>query len=276
MAQPIDVAARLHVLLARESPVGLVIRRGPAKRVCTLLWDRRTDTFQLGQWFKGRIYPRRADLSPDGTHWIYFAMSGVWKGEAKGAWTAVARAPYLKALGLFAKGDCWHGGGLFTGKGRYWLNDGHGHAIVRDAREVTRDHAYSPPNSSGGECPGVYYIRLVRDGWRPLGRESIGHWHDRSLFEKPVSRGWILRKIAHEQANSPPGKGCYWDEHVLVHPRMEIACPDWEWAEVDGERLVWASGGKLFAGGLGEGGLVDVNTLYDFNGMTFERTHAPY
>lgn len=42
-------AARLHVLLAREKKVGLVIRRGPSKSVCTVLWDRKRDTFTLGQ-----------------------------------------------------------------------------------------------------------------------------------------------------------------------------------------------------------------------------------
>jgi len=59
-------AARIHVLLASDAPVGLVIRRGPSKCVATLLWNRKTDEFQLGQWLKGRIYERRSDLSPDG------------------------------------------------------------------------------------------------------------------------------------------------------------------------------------------------------------------
>ena len=69
------VPARLHVLLAREAPYAVVIRRGPAKQVCTVGWDRSTDAFTLGQWFKGRIYERRSDLSPDGKHLIYFALS---------------------------------------------------------------------------------------------------------------------------------------------------------------------------------------------------------
>jgi len=37
--------ARLHVLLARDAKVGLVIRRGPSKSVCTVLWDRKRDKF---------------------------------------------------------------------------------------------------------------------------------------------------------------------------------------------------------------------------------------
>src|SRR5262245_14610045 len=108
-------AARIHVMLASRKPIGLVIRRGPSKEVATLLWDRRSDKFRLGQWLKGRIYERRSDLSPDGTYFIYFAMNGKWRSEARGSWTAIARAPYLKALAIFPKGDSWHGGGLWTG-----------------------------------------------------------------------------------------------------------------------------------------------------------------
>lgn len=98
--------ARLHVLLAQDAKVGLVIRRGPSKLVCTVLWNRERNTFKLGQWMRGRIYERRSDLSPDGKHFIYFAMNGKWESETKGAWTAISRVPYLNALALYAKGDC--------------------------------------------------------------------------------------------------------------------------------------------------------------------------
>ena len=41
--------ARLHVILAGEAPLAAVIRSGPAKQVCTILWNRRTDEFTLGE-----------------------------------------------------------------------------------------------------------------------------------------------------------------------------------------------------------------------------------
>src|SRR5687768_15419495 len=157
--------ARLHVLFARSAPIGVVIRRGPSKSVCSIRWDRRRDRFEVGQWLRGRIYERRADLSPDGRYMIYFAMNGRWRESSKGSWTAIARAPYLKALVMLPKGDCWHGGGLFTGNRSYWLNDGYGHATMRDSAEVTRDREFRPSEYFGGECPGVYYPRLMRDGW---------------------------------------------------------------------------------------------------------------
>jgi len=51
---------------------------------------------------------------------------------------------------------------------------------------------------------------------------------------------------------------------------------EWEWAEVDRGRLVWAEGGRLFAGRLGAAGLERVEELWDFNEMAFERIEAPY
>jgi len=99
-------APRIHVLLASHAPVGLLIRRGPSKSVATLLCDRRPDEFKLGQWLKGRIYERRSDLSPDGKYAIYFAVNGKWSSESRGSWTAISRAPYLKAIAFFPKCYC--------------------------------------------------------------------------------------------------------------------------------------------------------------------------
>lgn len=286
MTRPVDdlslnmtkFAARIHVLLASEAPLGLVIRRGPSKSVATFLWNRKTDDFQIGQWLKGRIYERRCDLSPDGKHFLYFAMNGKWQTEARGSWTAISRAPFLKALAIFPKGDCWHGGGLWIADKKYWLNDGYGHTVLRDTKEVLRDPKWHPSEDYGGECPGTYYPRLIRDGWTMKETVRVGKWKDKIIFEKPCPGGWLLRKVAHAEIGAPPGKGCYWDEHELVHSSSgeSIACPQWEWAELDGNRLVWAAEGRLEAGRLTTQGLVRKDTLFDFNEMTFSPVKAPY
>ena len=103
--KPGEFAARLHVLLARDALLGVVIRRGPTKQVCTLLWNRETDEFKLGQWLKGRIYEQRSDLSPDGRHLIYCAMNGKWNKEGSPVWTALSRTPFLKAVVFYPKWD---------------------------------------------------------------------------------------------------------------------------------------------------------------------------
>ena len=121
-----QVPCRLSVLLARSAPHAVVLRRGPARWVQLLKWRTDCDRFEPGQWFKGRVYDRRSDLSPDGSFLIYFASKfngrTLADREYTYAWTAVSRPPYFTALALWPKGDCWHGGGLFLGPRRIWLN----------------------------------------------------------------------------------------------------------------------------------------------------------
>jgi hypothetical protein len=270
--------ARLHVLLARDDDTAVVIRRGPAKRVCTMSWDRRTDRFKLGQWLDGRIYERRCDLSPDGRHLIYFAMNGRWDTRAKGAWTAISRAPYLKALSLFAKGDCWHGGGLFLSGKDYWLNDGYGHTVLENGAPLSRQARYPWHEHYGGECLGGYYIRLQRDGWEMKRSGKKGRGNRTTVFEKRINDHWLLRKHAHATIDHPVGTGVYFDTHALVHSRTGEERPflDWEWADVDGGRVAWAAGGKMHAARVKASGLGEPVELHDFNDMAFERIRAPY
>lgn len=273
------IPARLHVLLARDEPYGLVIRRGPSKHVCTIGWDRTTDDFQIGQWLKGRIYERRSDLSPNGQHFIYFAMNGKWDSETKGSWTAVSQTPYLKAVGLWGKGDCWHGGGLFVRNRRYWVNAFDNHFTVTDAKTFNRDDQHDRQYEYGGECPGVYYIRLQRDGWKYVSRDERDKLNSVHVFEKHVSEDWLLRKIAHGTCyEREPGKGVYYDEHALVNTNTdeELKYPDWEWADVDRDRMVWCEKGKLYAGSVNGDGLSHRSELNDFNTMEFEPLPAPY
>lgn len=271
-------APRIHVLLARDRPFGVILRRGPSQSVCSLGWDRRTDTFTVGQWLRGRIYERRADLSPDGRHLIYFAMNGRLASETGGAWTAISRAPYLKAVALFAKGDCWHGGGLFLSNTRYWLNDGYGHKMLLASSNISRDQTWQPEASYGGECLHVYFNRLQRDGWTL--RETETNAHDSAVvFDRPLGGGWILRKFAHcDGTRTAEGKGVYYDTHALLREDSDevIDGSNWEWAERDGTRLVWAEAGCLHAARLTRRGLTDPRVLHDFNNLRFEALAAPY
>ena len=255
----------------------MVIRRGPSKSVCTLLWDRSKDTFKLGQWLRGRIYERRCDLSPDGKHFIYFAMNGRWDGELKGSWTAISKTPYLKAISLWAKGDCWHGGGLFRNNRSYWLNAGYGMDQRLNPASLKHDATFPFHEAYGGECQGVYFIRLQLDGWKLVGHESKGG-DGLSCFEKQLPKGWVLRKTAHATLEHPVGTGCYFDTHSLHNNRtgQMIDCARWEWADLDGKRLVWVSDGILRAAKLSEQRLMGETVLYDFNAMKFEALPAPY
>lgn len=117
---------RLFMIMARHAKMAVIFRRGPSKWTQLIKWDTKTDTFEFGQWFKGRIYEKRCDLSPKGDYLIYFVSKinkkTIVDSEYTYAWTAVSKPPWLTALALWPKGDCWHGGGLFENDSTLMLN----------------------------------------------------------------------------------------------------------------------------------------------------------
>jgi len=258
----------------------VVIRRGPAKSSALIGWDRRDDSFQLGQWMRGRIYEHRCDLSPDGKWFLYFVLNGKWNTETEGAFTAISMAPYLKAVTLFPEGSTWFGGGLFTSNNAYWLSHGFGRSPIREDHRLRRNTGHNEARllteSSYSWGDNLYYGRLQRSGWifkfeTSAGGRIIG-------CEKTVPEGWTLRKVVHEGRPEQQGKGGMWEEHELEHTSSGLRIPgtDWEWADVDGTRVVWAEKGKLFAAHLNDAGLCDTKCLKDFNAMKFEAIAAPY
>jgi hypothetical protein len=52
--------------------------------------------------------------------------------------------------------------------------------------------------------------------------------------------------------------------------------PEWEWAELDRERMFWVSKGVLYAAKIHGKGPGEVKILHDFNDMGFEAIAAPY
>jgi len=143
---------------------------------------------------------------------------------------------------------------------------------------LSRSETYPWHEGYGGECPGVYYIRLQRDGWMMKATQQHSPSDAVTAFEKAINDHWVLRKVAHATIDHPVGRGVYFDEHELLNFRTgEVQkFPAWEWAEIDGRRLIWAEGGKLFASRVAKAGLGVVSKIHDFNSMEFERVAAPY
>lgn len=278
---PRTVSPRLHVLLAAKAPYGVIFRRGPSRVTCAIGWNRRTDVFTVGQWLKARIFVRRSDISPDGKHLIYFASD---YGRALQTWTAVSRAPYLKALVLYGKGDSWNGGGLFTANDRYWLNDSERfkhHKLVHSLdNNLIRDPICPWPHEGSFDGAGTEFHRLQRDGWRWIKGEQLARFHAVWTFDRQINPKWTLTKAAHSLVPKKQilGRGTRYDAYSLKHGRTgEVEeHPEWDWADIDRRRLVWAAGGKLLTGRLTNHGLDSVRVLHDFNGMTFEPIAAPY
>ncbi|WP_257169094.1 hypothetical protein [Bradyrhizobium sp. SRS-191] len=110
------VAPRLFVIFAREAYEAVIFRRGPSAWFHIVRWNTKSDKFYPGAWLKGRIYPEKCDLSPDGELLLSFIHQGrTLKTDYKSAWSAISRSPWLHALGLWPQGTTYGGGGRFTG-----------------------------------------------------------------------------------------------------------------------------------------------------------------
>jgi hypothetical protein len=247
-------------------------------------WQTDCDRFVAGQWFNGRVYDRRCDLSPDGSLWIYFASKinrhTLADSEYTYAWTAISRPPYFTALALWPKGDCWHGGGLFLGRRRVWLNHRPEVAVPHVKHRPKGIKVEPNPQACGEDWP-VWSRRMERDGWvlvqegaftssgRGWQTERPEVWER----ENPVTSA-VLRRSTDAISFRHPG-GPYLESFRLMLDAGGIALPDASWADWDqAGRLVFASAGRLFAGAV-EGGLFVVRELVDLNPNTPSPVEAP-
>jgi hypothetical protein len=294
--------------MAREAPYAVIIRRGPARRVCTIGWDRKTDTFEVGQWLHGRIYEERADISPDGRYLIYFAGNFALHSETKGTWTAISRVPYLKAISIWAKGDTYFGGGIFLDNKTALLHGHHGKPlklsreirVVEEMRtwsrggrpagsvaptgaeriESLKDHLSSHENTiyeaSLSKRFGSYReFEKYRAGWRlnKNGEESVRNW----WMGRNVTKDWWLRRPWKDAGYQLLRRGT--DAIINLPPGTGWADVD-RWNNSNGlpkhARVVWTNGGRLYAAEITRQGMGHDTLLYDFNPMTFEAIEAPY
>ncbi len=287
------VSARVHAILARESNRAVVFRRGPSDQVAVIGWDRGNDTFLPGQWFHGRIYEYRCDLTPDGKHLLYFAADYARRKEDEDSgaesrftsWTAISRAPYLKALALWWNGTGWNGGGLFRSNREFWLNRPPERIAETVPERSSREFREVPPPpefqeefgwGSPGECPMVYFPRLERDGWRLIKTVNEAGF----FYEKPLPGGLRLIKIfCCDWSCKRPGYGVYYENHELRSESGELLldAPGWRWADYDArrKRIVFAENGAIRAL-LPHRPDSPPKRLCDFNDMKFEPRPAPY
>jgi len=278
------VPARLFILFARQSPTAVVFRRGPSKWVQLVRWDTKTDTFSTGQWFHGRIYERRADLSPNGSLLIYFAQKiearTLKDAEYTYAWTAVSRPPYLTALALWPKGDCWHGGGLFKNDKTVILNHKpdnarpHPNHLPRGIRVTLMKNVH-------GEDDPLFSSRLQRDGWKLMQEWKIENCGYPKMYVTLMpeirERRNPKRSLAIRLTRSIESLD-YSEEFAIVTSRQAVTTPieRASWADWDQQgRLVFARDGKIFAATVdGKGGLVE-RELTDLNSSEPEPVPPP-
>jgi hypothetical protein len=290
------VPARLFVLLARTSPVGVILRRGPSDWVQLIHWDTKKDIFTPGQWFKGRIYEQRCDLSPDGQLLIYFAFKG---GNSKrnpdyrNSWIALSKPPYFTALALWPVGGTWGGGGRFKDNKTIWLS----------INPNSEPHQYHQPQGITilgsedydryGEL-GLRHFQYNRINWiqTQVGHETrmaktIIYTH---FFRSLRQDGWVSRfdppyiwqktndryKIVMKRLGYRLDRGMI-DEYNVIDNRndQQITLRGIGWADFDQRgRLILATEGKIFSAVVQDGEL-SLTELADFNAHKPESVETP-
>lgn len=285
-------SVRLYAILARKAPVAVVFRRGPSKQVMLLLWHTDTDTFDEGQWLKGRIYERRCDLSPSGKRLVYFAAS--YKAPYR-SWTAISKPPFLTAIVLWPKGDAWGGGGLFKNEREIMLNHRSDEMTLGDGFKLPKEINVTllGEHSDRGEDSPIIDQRLMRDGWSLLQRgKHIEYKIGSPLwigFDPPEiwtkaspkkDKSYELHEVTsglHERDGS-----WYVTEHIIVDKGSQntISLGRTNWADwCSNGDLLFAKDGRIYRLGFDKGGQLmpveDAKQLIDLNDRKFEAKEAP-
>ena len=269
----------------------MVFRRGPARKTLVLSWNLEDDTFAMGQWFLGRIYERRCDLSPDGELLACFAAK---YRKPLFTWTAISRPPYLTALALWPKGDAWAGGGLFESPRDFRLNHRGrpGAPVLPGDAPLPRKFTVSaldPALGMGEDLP-ILSERLLRDGWQWVVPPGSGKPAGPRLFRKydpprvralALTRGrksaLSLRVLQHGVMEQ--GGRWYIETAEIVDALggrvRDFGRIDWADADHNGDVLL-ARNGRLERldhrklSGDGEPAIIA-----DLNGLAFEPVEAP-
>jgi hypothetical protein len=105
---------RIYCLPATAAPVVAVFRRGPTSWSHVGRWDLEARRYEPGAWLRGRMFPRRSDLSPDGRWLCYFAHKPTASWDIGDAYVAVSKLPWLTALHAFPTCGTWTRGYYFT------------------------------------------------------------------------------------------------------------------------------------------------------------------
>lgn len=232
---------RLFVLMAEKERVAVILRRGPTNWCRVSLWDTRLDTIQPGQWFHGRLYPERCDISPDGKLLVYFGgkfRARDWDTGYLGTWTAVSRPPYLTALALWPNGSTYGGGGVFLDDRTLWIHEG---------GSTHPDHPHGPLSVVRTADPALVTGPGWRRGWS--GILAPGATTRMIAWIKPVGR-LILERQVDSHYDPYPYRGKQRSLFTLLHNNGKvIAMFEADWADCDQrERLVATAGGRVLVG----------------------------
>ena len=267
----------------------MILRRGPTRRVQLILWHTDTDTFEEGQWFYGRIYESRCDLSPDGTLFLYLAQKAMTQERLHSStthkWTALSIPPYFTALKLWHCGDTWQDGGLFLSDHTLWLCHNRDEIRERTYKHYTIQTSFN-------------FDRFVEqgrlNGWEVVQQGTFSN--ERLVGNEPSPRpGLRFKSVTHQptiwRKYHPNRRYCivqeyYREPDFSFEPLTYLLdsstneqqlIEETTWIDWDQRgRLVYAREGKLFASLDTENTPLLVQEIADFNANTPTSVIAPY
>jgi hypothetical protein len=254
--------------MARQADVALILRRGPTRWVELILWDTKKDKFQRGQWFHGRIYDERCDLSPDGTKFIYFASKYGRKRDADmpDTWTAISKPPYFTALALWPNGTTYGGGGLFLDNQCLWHAEWgpiHPRFSLKGLVEVSDDVLCVSFHEKFLDDREVLHLRHA--GWEVV--EQAGRRRLKWKKASPTGKAELLL----DRCSSAPSYFL-----VSANKHTEPQPFEAEWADWDQRgRLIVALKGKLLTGKYNRHKPLHFEELADFNDDRPQNIEAP-
>jgi hypothetical protein len=274
---PARSPCRLFVYLARKAPVAVVLRRGPTDWARLSVWRTDLDTFDHGQWIKGRIYERRSDVSSDGSLFAAFVRQsgGGRPGQQPRAdsWVAISRPPYFTALALWFVGGTYHTGAFFPDDGSFWAGFG---SAPPDIGKTPPWLKMTPPKeisyvdgTAEWTDRTVHFNRLLRDGWTRIENETSRTKWLRTHPALPMTLAMSQRFESFQNYGGP-----YVVEYtVRSQPdNAEISLGTPSWADWDQQgRLILARHGQLLAWSVDRGEQI----IADFNDQAPDPAAAP-
>jgi hypothetical protein len=257
--------------------------------VLLITWNTSDDTFQYGQWLKGRIYERRCDLSPSGQLLLYFAAN---YREPYRSWSALSRPPFLTALVFWPKGDGWGGGGQLLSENQIALNHRDGEMNLAEGCSLPKWLTVTQfgRHPGRGEDDPVWPERLKRDGWKLVSYPSSTKNDYRAKvwieFESPIkwrkpNPKWPKRYALEMAVTGLKERDGAWylTEHSITREGKQdrIGRSDWaDWSH-SGD-LLFAMDGCLYRVPCKRGVLApleDAAKVADFSELKFENREAP-
>ena len=184
---------KLTAIIAEKKRVGVIFRRGPTKQVRLIKWDLANDTFQFGQWFKGRIYEDLCDLSPKGELLVTYATK-----TSMEYWTAVSRPPYLTALALWPISGADIGGGIFRSERELVLHHAASERGLKEGFQTPPIRVVFEEPTWNAELREARSVGLLREkyGWRLIdpGEESETPYRDEGKISNRFRRPRVTHK----------------------------------------------------------------------------------